>query len=150
MTPSGSLARQNKHHLLQPHQQAGELFKRVFARLIELAELLADENRIHSLINIKQEKNRWIGQAPRGVLSHQVSHQMNIKTQTKDRLIESYHITTPTDRHCREDGILYTALQHQSVDSPLAAELLIMAIDPCIPFQLEIIPIGLNNRSNLA
>ncbi len=134
---SGSIARQHQHSLLITFQKetnadgkkAGELFLRTLARMIELATLLVTPDAIQSLTQANSMQKFWTTEAPRGQLSHRFILDGDI--------IKGCTLTTPTDQHCQQGNVLCQALQHQPLSSTLAIELLVLTIDPCVPYQIK-------------
>ena len=131
---TGPLARQLAHPLLT--SESAGLHERWRARLIELALLLSDETRLHS-VGLSPEPGHGIAsaEAARGTLIHRV--------EQRDGYVTRYQIVAPTEWNFHPYGALSRSLATLDSTDPHTltqqARALITAIDPCVAFRIEII-----------
>lgn len=141
---TGALARLAGHPLMREilHRQGAGIAARLLARLLELARL-ADALRGDTLsrlgwIRCAQVRENaglaWL-QTSRGLLVHYA--------EVEDGAVADYRIVAPTEWNFHPDGALAHGLTGKAAASENEvrrhAELLLLALDPCVGYEIRII-----------
>lgn len=138
---TGALARMVAHPLISvlTGGEGGSVFVRLLARLLEAAELAAHLGSEHGQPWVESAAIRpgvgaaWV-QTARGMLIHWLR-------LDGDRIAD-YRIVAPTEWNFHPDGAYTRGLTGQAAVSEQeardAAELLLLALDPCVAYEVEL------------
>lgn len=144
------LNRQLAHPLVAGlHKRYGNgLLVRLSGRLVEVASIPAQLRQLQkqlsekSVLPVQQIGSDGMGlsqfQAGRGLLIHRLD--------LRQGRVHDYRIVAPTEWNFHGDGVVAHSLKNLQANSIIdlqrQAELLINAIDPCVPYQLNLIDSG--------